>query len=141
MAMKLLTQRGFSIVSGIFLLVVLGLLGAVMLNLSAVMQTTSAQDIQGARAYLAAQGGIEWGMYNVLQVPPPPAAAPACPPPTNLALGSAGNTFNVAVQCTALPFTEGTESVTVYRIVSTASFGTAGTSTYVERQLDAMVSR
>ncbi len=59
-------QRGFAIVSAIFLLVVLGALGAFMVTLSTVQHTTSTQDMQGARAYQAARAGIEWGAYQVL---------------------------------------------------------------------------
>ena len=59
-------QHGFAIVSAIFLLVVLGTLGAFMVALSTVQHTTSTQDLQGTRAYQAARAGIEWGAYQVL---------------------------------------------------------------------------
>lgn len=139
--LAIMKQRGFSIVSGIFLLVVLASLGAVMMNLSAVQHITSAQDVQGTRAYLAAKGGMEWGIYKVLRDPPPPAAAPSCPGTSTLTLGDPGNTFNVMITCTSAPFTEGGNDVTVYKIVSTASQGTVGTPGFVERRLQATVSR
>jgi MSHA biogenesis protein MshP len=133
-------QRGFSLISGIFLLVVLASLGAVMMNLSSVQHITSAQDIQGTRAYLAAKGGVEWGIYKVLRDPPPLAAPPACPA-TTLTLGEAGNTFSVLVSCTSDSFTEGGVNVTAYKITATASQGVVGTPSFIERRVQATVSR
>lgn len=60
-------QAGFSIVSAVFLLVVLAALGAAILNLSRAQQATSAMDVQGARAYQAARAGVEWGLFRRLQ--------------------------------------------------------------------------
>jgi MSHA biogenesis protein MshP len=135
-------QHGFSLVSGIFLLVVLASLGAVMMNLSSVQHITSAQDVQGTRAYLAAKGGVEWGIFRVLRDPPPPAAAPACPAASaNLSLGETGNQFTVTIDCTATPFNEGANTVTVYKFVSTARQGTIGSPGFIERRIQATVSR
>ena len=61
--------RGFAIVSAIFILVVLGALGAFIVNISTNQQTGSALDIQGVRAYQAARAGIEWGIYQVQATP------------------------------------------------------------------------
>lgn len=57
---------GFSIVSALFLLIVLASLGAFIVNISTTQSTTMAQDVQGSRAYHAAQAGLEWGLYGVL---------------------------------------------------------------------------
>ena len=57
--------RGFAIVSAIFILVVLSVLGAAMVSLSTSQHLGSAQDVQGARAYQAARSGVEWGLYQV----------------------------------------------------------------------------
>lgn len=58
-------QRGFTIVSAIFILVVLAALGAFIVNVSTNQQIGSALDVQGVRAYQAARAGIEWGIYKV----------------------------------------------------------------------------
>ncbi|MCM8580609.1 MAG: hypothetical protein NFV56_14210, partial [Candidatus Accumulibacter sp.] len=55
-----IAQGGFALVSAIFLLVVLAALGAFMLTFSNTQQLTSAQDVQGSRAYWAAKGGVQW---------------------------------------------------------------------------------
>jgi len=135
-------QGGFSIISAIFLLVVLASMGAAMLTFSNVQQTTSTQDLQGIRAYQAARAGMEWGIYQVLRVPPPPAAAPACfANGSSVTLAGTLAGFTVSVDCSASAYTEGANSGTVYTITSTASQGTAGSQTRIERQLQAVVGR
>lgn len=57
--------RGFTIVSAIFILVVLAALGAFIVTISTNQQIGSALDVQGVRAYQAARAGIEWGLYKV----------------------------------------------------------------------------
>ncbi|MGK5047810.1 agglutinin biogenesis protein MshP [Janthinobacterium sp. GB4P2] len=56
--------RGFSIVTAIFLLVVLSALGVALLSISTMQHAESALDVQGARAYQAARAGMEWGVYR-----------------------------------------------------------------------------
>lgn len=138
-------QRGFAIVSAIFLLVVLGALGAFMVTFSTVQHTTSAQDVQGSRAYQAARAGMEWGAYQVLtpeHTNLPAGQAPyVCPAgKTPLTLGGSLAGFSVQVECRLTTFTEGGNQIGVYQITSTATFGTAGSSNYVERQLSAAIN-
>jgi MSHA biogenesis protein MshP len=137
-------QRGFSIVSAIFLLVVMASLGAFMLTFGTLQQTTSTQDTQGARAYQAARTGIEWGLYQALRVPAPPAAAPACPasPTTLPALEGALAGFTVTVECSSSDHAEAGNTVRVYQFTSTATNGVSADSPHrVERQLRVTVSR
>jgi MSHA biogenesis protein MshP len=142
-SVRVATQRGFSIVSGIFLLVIMASLGTFMLMFSTVQQTTSAQDLQGSRAYQAARTGIEWGLYQVLRNPPPPAAAPACPAATLSGLGGALAGFDVVVTCTSTDYTEAGNPVRIYQIKSNGHTAgvAAGTRQYVERELQVTVSR
>ena len=63
--MKHPRQSGFTIVSAIFILVVLAALGAFMVTVSTTQQIGSALDVQGTRVYQAARSGIEWGVYQV----------------------------------------------------------------------------
>jgi MSHA biogenesis protein MshP len=60
-------QRGFSLFSAIFLLVMLSALGAAIVKVTSSSQITAALDIQGERAYQAARAGIEWGLYRQLR--------------------------------------------------------------------------
>ena len=132
--------RGFALASAIFLLVALAALGAFMVTFSTTQHTTSMQDVLGTRAAQAARAGIEWGSYQVLTPVAAPAPAVCTINPLTLAGNLAG--FTVIVACTTSgPFVENGNSITIYNITSTASMGTAGSSTYVERQFQATVGR
>ena len=142
--------RGFVLPSAVFLLVILAALAAFLVRISTTQSITSAQDIQGARAYQAARAGIEWGLYQVLDplntsaVAPTDAAWPNMPGCPNGALAVEG--FNVAVGCDpAVPqdYVEAGNSrnIRVYRLVATASLGAVGAANYVERQMQVTVSK
>lgn len=60
-------MRGFSLVSAIFLLIVLAALGVAMVTISTTQHQSSSLDIEGVRAYQAAKAGIEWGVYQRLR--------------------------------------------------------------------------
>lgn len=127
------TERGFTLVTAIFLLLVLAGLGAFMISFSTVQHSTSAQDVQGTKAYQAARAGLEWGLYQALQTP-------ACASATWTMTGALQD-FSVKVVCqNAGTFTENATPVSIYRITSTASYGQAGSSSYVERELEATVA-
>lgn len=68
---RLSFQRGASLVTAIFLLVVLSGLAVAMVTLATTQQTSSALDVQGARAYLAARAGTEWGVFQVTRAKGP----------------------------------------------------------------------
>jgi len=53
-------QQGFSIITAIFLLVVLSFLGIAMVSFSTSQHQSAAMDVMGSRAYQAARGGIDW---------------------------------------------------------------------------------
>lgn len=60
-------ERGFSLVTAIFLLVVLAALGVAMVTISSVQHQSTSLDVQGVRAYQAARAGMEWGLYQRLR--------------------------------------------------------------------------
>ena len=128
-------QQGFAIISAVFLVAVLGLLGTWIVSLASTQQVGAARDLLGSRAYFAAKTGIEWGAYQVLQ-------AGTCNASTTLpALSGSAANFTVTVTCTRTgPFDEAGTTVNVYQINSTASTGTLGAADYAERQLQAVVS-
>ncbi|HJV83170.1 hypothetical protein [Noviherbaspirillum sp.] len=126
--------------SAIFLLIVLAALGAAMVTFSTAQHATSAQDIQGSRAYQAARAGIEWGVFQVLRGSPTP---PVCNASTPLTLGGTLSGFAVTVECAVFPasgaFNENGTSSQVFRITSTAVIGAEGSVARVERQLQVTV--
>lgn len=127
--------RGFSIVSAIFLLVVLATLGTLMLTFATSQHAGSAQDIQGSRAYQAAKSGIEWGLYQLLQ-------GSQCAASATLTPGGTLSGFSVVVTCSTTnnptPFTESGVSHNIYKITSTATLSSnpdVGSPDYVERSI------
>jgi MSHA biogenesis protein MshP len=139
-------------VTAIFLMVVLAMLGAFMVSVTGMQQSSSVLDVQGVRAYEAARAGVEWGAWQVLD--PNDAigtsALPTCPAsPTHLTLTGSLSPFTVTVTCNATSSTEGNRNVGVYLIVATAcnqpSAGSCPNSTpssgYLERQVQATLSK
>jgi len=113
-------QRGFSLISAIFLLVVIAALGAFAVTLSTTQQQSAALDVLGARGYQAARAGVEWGAYQVLRNPAGiscavggvsnPVAMPAAP--STLAI------FTVDASCWSYaPVSEAASTITMYRLV------------------------
>lgn len=154
-------SAGFVLPSAIFLLVILAALAAFLVRIATTQSITSAQDVQGARAYQAARAGVEWGLYQVLDpanatvVAPTDAAwpnMPACPADTTMAVEA----FSVTVQCAHYPTGAGassgpptyaemgaTRALIVYQLTATArSAGSAvGTLGYIERQVAVSASK
>lgn len=133
-------QRGFSLISAIFLLVVLAGLGAAMIAFSTGQSQGQAMDVLGSRAYQAANAGVEWAAYNIETSPGAPGGT-TFTPGTATALGGNLSDFTVVVAYTAASAPASTEEgadviggvVWSYGITSTATRGTPGTATYVER--------
>lgn len=130
-------------ISAIFLIVVLALLGAAMAKFSMMQHVSAAQDYQGVRAYLAAQSGLEWATYRMLDPDSAPSATlPSCwSGSAIITLAQDLAPFSTTVTCSASTTTEDIKSIAIYRLTATASFGTAGTQNYVERQIETTVSR
>ena len=137
-------QRGFSIITAIFLIVVLAVLGVAILLVASFQHSSSAVDVQGARVYQAARAGVEWGMFQVVDpgnIVSGPTALPGC---FAISTFSPAGTFSGAsatVSCTVAPATELDRNLNVYLITSTAKLGPVGSPNYVERQIAVTVSR
>ena len=136
-------QKGFAAITAIFLIVVLAALGGFMLTVSNTQQLTSAQDIQGSRAYWAAQGGLEWAIAGVnATAPVPPAVLPlaTCPlsaPPTSL------DGFALVITCTSQIYSEAANTVNSFQLTSVASTlgETVGNLGFIERSVSAFMER
>ncbi len=138
-----LSQKGFSLVTAIFLLVVLaGLLGY-MVNLSVVQHNTVAMAVRGARAIQAARSGLDYAIYQVLP------AGNGCPQvAANISFSAAEpalQPFTVSLSCSQSDHIEGVETVTVYELTAEAvsgsySQGGRANPDYISRRLRATVS-
>ena len=134
-------QRGFTLPSAIFLVVILSLLGAAIVSLSTTQQMSSAQDMQGSRAYWAARAALDYGLYQVLDPENATAGAAnfaACPavPQTVTLPAFAGFTVQITDCSRTATYDDNGLNIAVYRLTARASQGGAvGSPTYVERQL------
>jgi MSHA biogenesis protein MshP len=129
---------GFTLVTAIFLLVVVASLSVYMLSLRSVQQQTLVYGVQGARAMQAARAGIEWGIYQSIVKSNCSATNPSFS-----GAGAAISAFSIVVECSASTHQEGPTSIppiVTYQLTSTATTGTYGTLDYVSRRLQATVS-
>ena len=132
-------QQGFAAVAAVFLIVILAALGAFMLTFSNTQQMTSAQDLQGTRAYWAARAGLEWGIGKVSAVSDPSTlSATTCSTSSAIVLDS----FSVNVTCSVTPYGEAGATKYILQFRSVASTGgSVGSIGYTERSISASMER
>lgn len=144
-------QQGFSLVSAIFLLVVIAALGTFAVTLSTMQHQGAALDVMGSRAYQAARAGVEWAAYHVGQTSPGvewtgcAASSPAAQFPANT-LGGALSDFRVDVYCTRMAVSEvgasPTDTIWIYDVSASAvAGGNPGDQNYVERVIGAKMGK
>jgi MSHA biogenesis protein MshP len=124
-------QRGFSLISTLFMVVVLAALGSYMVRLNVSQQTTTTLSLQSVRAWYAASSGLEWAVYQINTNNSCPAV------PSNFTIDG----FTISMTgCSSFPVTEGANNYTLYDIQVTANRGTFGTTDFVSRRLRATVT-
>ena len=126
-------QRGVSLVSAIFLIVVLAALGFSAARIGALQQQTVTSGLRASQAFQAARSGIAWAAHRAVN-------AGWCGATTiNLTeVGTAG--FSVQVQCAQSVHTEGATTINVYVIDVLAESGLYGGPDYVSRRLQAKIT-
>lgn len=125
--MKKNHQKGFTLIQAIFILVVLGLLGMVMVRLIGVQTATGVMALQGARAYHAARSGLEWGGVRAK-------AGLSCDGSMMI------DNIDVSVSCSSEVFTEGSIGpYSIHQIQSVAEYGSYGSADYVSRRTEMKV--
>ena len=121
-------QNGFTLVSALFLLVVVA---ALALSLSRVMvgaRVGTSREILTTRAYYAARSGLDYAVATIVSS----AACPGNPP--------AIEGFAVTIDsCSMTPVLEGTTNYTVFDLQVTARSGSKSSSSLVRRTLRASV--
>jgi MSHA biogenesis protein MshP len=122
---------GFTLISAIFLMVVLAILGTSLVTLSSVQHATSAQQLQTVRASYAARAGVEWAAKQ--------AEAGSCIGGT-VTPGGALAGFTVTVACSVTNHDLGAPLPQQYGLVTvTAQAGVYGSADYVTRRVQAKV--
>jgi MSHA biogenesis protein MshP len=133
-------QRGFALMTGIFLITILFLLSAFLIGFRVHQDSSVSLDVLGTRAYAAARSGAEWGAYNSLR-------NNTCAATSALAFASTLAGFTATVTCSRSAYDEGGATVNIDTILATAcnqpSAGNcpnaAPGANYVERQITTSV--
>lgn len=110
----------------IFIIVILALLGTSMVRLIATGSQSISQEITSLKAYLAAQSGLQWGMYQAVH-------AGGASGTHTVDFGNAGlvNTRSAVTLQSAV-----IAGRTVYLIESDGEYGNPGDREYSLRQLE-----
>ncbi|MDC8784452.1 agglutinin biogenesis protein MshP [Roseateles koreensis] len=133
-------QLGFTMISMLFILVVLVALGAAMARFSMRQQLGFSSELAASKAMQSANAGLEWANLQILRG----ASAPACFANTNIALTGNLSDFVVTVNCSLSSGSDGGTIFNFYQVTATAcNAPTAGACpttanlnpSYVERQL------
>lgn len=127
-------QRGVSIITGIFLLLLMATLAAAMVSVISTSHVNVAADIGGSRAYQAARAGVEWGMYQL----DPNAQTSTLPACVGGSPAIPGHT--VTVTCQSWDTTEGVKQIRIYRIGSQA-VATGVKAPGIERRIEVTVEK
>jgi len=125
-------MRGFSLISTLFLLVVVSSLAAYMVSLATAQHTASALSAQYSRARYAAASGLEWVAYEIHSNPG------ACPPvPTSFTAEG----FSIVLKaCARNAVTESGGNYALYDVTVAASRGSFGSPDYVSRSFRATIN-
>jgi MSHA biogenesis protein MshP len=127
----MMKQKGITLVGAIFILIIVSLLGQYLIKITGVQRQTSIMTLQSARAYQAANAGIEWGIFGIVN-------GANCPGinDTDLTIGN----FATTVLCSAVgTYNEDGTEVTIFQITAESEYGSYGQIDYVSRELQVMI--
>lgn len=136
-------QTGFALPAALFLLVVLAGLSAWLVRSTQITLAQGNLELLGARAYQAAQAGLESGIYAVL-------TTGTCTPGPISGLAGDLADFTASVSCTPYTADEGGQTITLFTLSSVACNQPVGGSCpnpspslpeYAERHVTATVER
>ena len=152
-------SSGFTLISAIFLLVVLAALGAYMVTISGVLHATTSHTVIAARTYYAAKSGLEWAINRAVNTDTGSAALLRTPllacaitstatTTTTLPADASLPDITIRITCTYSRHEDGdcpggasgSDPFNVAVITSTAEYGAFGNPDYARRRLEATVS-
>lgn len=129
-------NNGFSLITAIFILVIVASLAVFMVTIGSIQQQTSVLSILSTRALFAADSGMQWAVRTVLT----DGNCSAFPAGYTLSGGATGG-YQISASCAATPHTEAPgPPYNVYRLSVTASLGNLGAADYVSRTVVAKVT-
>lgn len=147
-------SKGFSLITAIFLLVVIAALGTFAVTLSTTQHQSEAMDVLASRAYQAARAGVEWGAFQITHSGVAAngfaadcqgsGALHATAAQPTLPAGTLLSGFSLGIACGATSHVESTTPLWVYQLTATASGvagATPGSPNYVERQVSVTIAQ
>ena len=145
------SQQGFSLITAIFLLVVIVSLGTLMVTFWGAQQQGSALDALGVRADHASKAGIEWGAFQITQGTSfatschAPVATSSVPSVSSVSMANTPlSSYTLVVSCFATSHVEVASTVWAYSLTATASGidgAVPGSTDYVERKTQSVIWR
>ncbi len=123
--------KGFALPAAIFVLVTVAAMVLAMVRLSAGQAAGSVWSLLVARAYWAAETGLEWGVMEAL-------STSSC---GSFPAAKTVDSFTIILTCSATAHTEDLVELTRYKIVAMASTTgvTVASPDYVYKELEAIV--
>jgi MSHA biogenesis protein MshP len=120
-------QSGVSIVTAIFLVVILALMGAGMVSLLTTSQQSISQEISSTKTYMAGRSCLQWGMYQAIYDADPWLNNP------NIITFNNGNLINT--QCSSTINVINSDGLTFFDIDAIASYGAAADPEFSQREM------
>jgi MSHA biogenesis protein MshP len=129
MSKTIATARGFSLITTLFLLVVVAGLAGYLVNLSISQQYSTALTLSALRGRHAALTGLEWVAYRINNI------SSSCPTvPTSMTIEG----FSVSLtSCTESSVTEGITTYSLFDVTVSAERGVFGDADYVNHAIRA----
>ncbi|MCK5666153.1 MAG: hypothetical protein KAI17_21835 [Thiotrichaceae bacterium] len=125
-------QQGFSLVTALFILVVLASLGLYMVTISGAQHQSVNYTLLSARAYQAARSGIEWGIYQTIN------NGDCSGFPRTIDFSDNGlNGFQTKISCSLGSYQEKGDHFNIYHLsaVSQSDSVNFGSLSYVSREI------
>jgi len=126
-------QKGITLIGAIFVLVIVALLGTYIVKIADVQRQSVVSNLLTARAYQAANAGLEWTISRVIN-------HNSCLASNTLT--ETINGFTVHTSCSSLlsgGYDEAGTIINIYKLTSRSELGTYGTNNYISRELETIV--
>ena len=124
------SQKGFSLVTTLFIIVVLAVLGGYMVSMTITQTQSSALAVQGLRAWYAGVSGFEWAAYEINSS----GNCPTIPATMNI------EGFNVNItSCTEYSIFEAGNNFKLHDVTVLSERGSYGDVDFVSRTIRATI--
>lgn len=130
-----LSKKGFSLISAIFLIVIIGLVSGYLISITSLIQASTNLFVVQSKTYFASLSGLEWGARSIILNP---TACPASPTVINFNDTGLRGT-SVSVTCSLNTYNDGSTTLRVFTITGNASYGTVTNPEYAFRSLSTSI--